>query len=384
MVNTLHLNGTSYEIGYKHGTLAKTQIHASLKSYAPHFAAAGLSPGDVQELASSFAESIKAKVPHLYDELNGIAEGAEVPLLDIVALNARSEIALAATAGDDDDDDDGKVPIPADGCTTFAEAVDDKQWLAQNWDWQTSQISNLVLLEIELPAGTLATTQKLNTITEAGLLAKIGFNSDSVGVCLNALRATDLNTANLPLHVLLRVVLESNSIAEAKRRIVEDLGGGSASYGHFGVADGKLATGGGAESWEIGPYGINVIKPDDHARLFHTNHTIKQDIKIRELPWLEDTYERIDRLRELVAENDHNTTSKPAFTIEQQKDRIFSFLKDEDNYPNSICRANDNTKTGLLGSLQTVFSIIMDLTDKKAWVTVGRPKHVLEAFELKF
>ncbi|KAK9244806.1 acyl-coenzyme A:6-aminopenicillanic acid acyl-transferase-domain-containing protein [Lipomyces tetrasporus] len=386
MVNTLHLSGTSYDIGFKHGTLARSQIHSCLVNYATYFANAGMSPGDVEDLASAFSSTIQKVTPHLHDELRGIADGANVPLFDIVALNARSEIALAARPAsarqDEDEDEDEDVPIPPDGCTTFAETIPGgAQWLAQNWDWQTSQLANLVLLEIETPAESPARGIRLNTMTEAGLLAKVGFNSEKVGVCLNALRATDLDTNKLPLHVLLRLVLESGSVADARQRITDEFGGGAACFGHFGVADGM--DGGHAESWEIGPYGIGVIERDQNGRLYHTNHALKEGLQIHEVIWLEDTKERLVRLKELVEASDKkNDVSRLSDT--QQKDRIFAFLKDEDNYPNSICRANDPCQRGLLGEMQTVFSIVMDLKDAKAWVKVGRPKQMLEEFELAF
>ncbi|KAK7204056.1 putative acyl-CoA:6-aminopenicillanic-acid-acyltransferase [Myxozyma melibiosi] len=386
MVNRLVLKGTNYEIGFKHGTLARSQIHACLTNYATYFANAGMSPGDVKSLATKFSETIKLLVPHLHDELRGIADGACVPLLDIVALNSRSEIALAAKpkngkSDESSSDDDDNIPVPPDGCTTFAETVDGRQWLAQNWDWQTSQLCNLVLLEITTPLDSPSNARMLKTMTEAGLLAKVGFNSEKVGVCLNALRATDLDTNKLPLHVLLRLVLESSSVADAKERFTTKYGDGAACFGHFGIADGKGE--GHAESWEIGPYGIAVIPRDAEGRLYHTNHALVEGVKINEVIWLEDTKERLMRLKELVFASDKKTDVK-TLAVGPQKDRIFSFLKDEDNFPNSICRANDDSQPGLLGEMQTVFSIVMDLKEDVAWVAVGRPKQVLEEFTLEF
>lgn len=377
------LTSSVIQIGFKHGTLARSQIHACLSNYATYFANAGMSPGDVKILASRFSDTIKKLVPHLHDEIRGIAEGAGVPLLDIVALNSRSEIALAATPKSSRlvSDDEAELPVPPDGCTTFAENVDGRQWLSQNWDWQTSQLCNLVLLEITTPLDSPSNARMLKTMTEAGLLAKVGFNSEKVGVCLNALRATDLDTNKLPLHVLLRLVLESSSVADAKDRFTNLYNDGAACFGHFGVADGKGE--GHAESWEIGPYGIGVISRDDEGRLYHTNHALLEGLKINEVIWLEDTKERITRLKELVSRSDEKVDVK-TLAIAPQKDRILSFLKDEDNFPNSICRANDAGVPGLLGEMQTVFSMIMDLKEDIAWVIVGRPKQVLEEFTLEF
>ncbi|KAK9472963.1 acyl-coenzyme A:6-aminopenicillanic acid acyl-transferase-domain-containing protein [Dipodascopsis tothii] len=359
MVNILHLNGSPREIGYKHGALARSQIAACLANYGVYFANAGMAPAEVKDLASKFLATIQAQAPHIAEEIAGIAEGAGVDVLDIVSLNARSEIALSASP------DKVAATPPVDGCTTFAERAGDRQWLAQNWDWQTSQLSNLVVLEIDSGSG-----KQLKTVTEAGLVAKVGLNNRGVGVCLNALRATDLDTAKLPLHVLLRLVLESDSVAG----FVAAHADGAAGYGHFGCADAA-----GAVSLEIGPYGIYQIPQNAARKLYHTNHALADGIKINEVIWLEDTKARLARMHELTAASPA-ALAGPA----EQRDRIFGFLSDEDNYPNSICRSNDEAQKGLLGEMQTVFSIVMDLTARTASVRVGRPKYTLEAIELAF
>lgn len=74
----------------------------------------------------------------MLEEMRGIADGtkrSDVGLLDIVALNARSEIAL------------GKWD---DGCTALAWKLgaSGRQVLAQNWDWRVSVGDNLALMSI--------------------------------------------------------------------------------------------------------------------------------------------------------------------------------------------------------------------------------------------
>lgn len=86
---------------------------------------------------------MQALAPDLYTELEGIAAGVggEVTLLDIVALNARSEIALANNKGGLDD-----------GCTSLAWTLSGgRQVLAQNWDWTEDVGQNLALVSIEQP-----------------------------------------------------------------------------------------------------------------------------------------------------------------------------------------------------------------------------------------
>jgi isopenicillin-N N-acyltransferase-like protein len=51
--------------------------------------------------------------------MRGIADGAGVRLLDIVALNVRTEINFG---------------LFSDGCTSLAWLGEKRTWLAQNWD----------------------------------------------------------------------------------------------------------------------------------------------------------------------------------------------------------------------------------------------------------
>ncbi|KAL4902125.1 hypothetical protein BDW74DRAFT_180973 [Aspergillus multicolor] len=91
-----------------------------------------LSWPEVQDLAKDFDQLIRDRWPRYYKELRGIADGSEQELIDIVALNVRTEIVF------------GKF---SDGCTGLyyrdrhSETKD--AFLGQNWDWETEQAKNL-------------------------------------------------------------------------------------------------------------------------------------------------------------------------------------------------------------------------------------------------
>lgn len=96
-----------------------------------------LSWTQVRSVASSFAVTIEQASPDIYTEILGIAEGADLDVLDIVALNCRSEIALGSFS---------------DGCTGLGwkrEKEDEGVLLAQNWDWTRRVKGNCVLMSIE-------------------------------------------------------------------------------------------------------------------------------------------------------------------------------------------------------------------------------------------
>lgn len=89
----------------------------------------------VREIAGAYARTIEMLTPDLYTEMQGIADGAGLDILDVVALNCRSEIALG---------------LFSDGCTSLGwRTRRDGVVLAQNWDWTSRVKKNLVMMSIE-------------------------------------------------------------------------------------------------------------------------------------------------------------------------------------------------------------------------------------------
>lgn len=125
------------QIGRAHGSLLRTQILSQLEIYRDIFQTnCKFDWQQVRSVASEYHETIGRLAPDLLEEIRGIADGVgtpEVDIIDIVALNARSEIALGQWD---------------DGCTALSWKLENKQILAQNWDWRTSVGKNLALAAI--------------------------------------------------------------------------------------------------------------------------------------------------------------------------------------------------------------------------------------------
>ena len=92
------------------------------------------------ELARAFEPTIKRLAPHLYEEIQGIAEGSGLDIEAVLALNARSEIAFGTLD---------------DGCTSLGWTLPTgdgsgppRQILAQNWDWTKAVGNNLAMVSI--------------------------------------------------------------------------------------------------------------------------------------------------------------------------------------------------------------------------------------------
>ncbi|WP_245831850.1 C45 family autoproteolytic acyltransferase/hydolase [Oceanobacillus senegalensis] len=336
----LKLSGSSYEIGFKHGSMVKDKILNSLNTYKKLFReTSGISWQEACNKALLHVPAIKEYNDNYLKEMEGLADGAAVPFEDILTLNTRSEIALANTP---------------DGCTSFAltNPKTSKTWLAQNWDWKGAQVNSLIHLEIEQE--NLPTIQM---ITEAGIIGKIGLNSAGVGVCLNAL-VTNTWQPKVPIHLGLRAILESQSYEEAVSKVENNQ---MASPAHFLIA----ARSGDLASMEVSPVRTAEIKGANGV-LTHTNHLcsveMKKSIKEDIAP---NSYHRLHTINESIQSlNKDNVDEK----------NLFEILSNHDNYPTSICRhAGDDEEDSMLTEMETVFSIVMNLTNNELFWIKGKP-----------
>ncbi|KAI1620146.1 acyl-coenzyme A:6-aminopenicillanic acid acyl-transferase-domain-containing protein [Exophiala viscosa] len=338
---TIDLKGTPRQIGVQHGSLLSTEIKRQIEVYSAMFEITSKMSWDaVLELAEEFSATINKLTPDIHEEMQGIAEGAGVDILDIVALNCRSEIALGNFS---------------DGCTSLAwNTAPDVEGvvLAQNWDWTNRVKQNLVMISIEQ-----AGKPKIHMITESGIVGKIGFNSAAVGVCLNAIRARPL-----PIHIALRVCLESTSVDGAIRRL-QTLGGVASSQ-HILIADRHKAIG-----MELSPLG-DVFLPEERGLVTHSNHFITNK-HVDEPPWLAGSPVRLQRIRQLTAKMMDEGVSGSMVQGSLLRERVFS---DTFNAPQAICCQEDPTRPIETRS-STLFNIIMSLNDKpSAEVVWGKPR----------
>ncbi|KAF4986432.1 hypothetical protein FDECE_15965 [Fusarium decemcellulare] len=285
--------------------------------------------------------------------MRGIADGAGVEPLDIVALNVRTEITFSLFT------DNPTASVKTDGCTSLACRTETGgMFLAQNWDWQVEQAPNLFVYHISQPNTGLP---RISMVTEGGVIGKIGLNSSGVGVCLNAIKARGVDTSKLPIHLALRAALESHSALKAARRL-EAIG--TAGSGHILVSDQSEAIG-----LECTSIGIKEIKQGRDGTIVHANHLVLEHPAVHEFPWVSDSNRRMKRLSALLEGKPSSEAMSESF--------LFELFKDEEGFPGAINRCQvDGCET------QTLFNIIMDLAERKATVKVGRPTSSSERIEL--
>ncbi|ETN39775.1 uncharacterized protein HMPREF1541_06001 [Cyphellophora europaea CBS 101466] len=337
-VPQLTLSGTAWEIGLSHGRQIPNRIKTCIANYERLFLETAEAdwPESVAR-AKQYLPALEQNEPELVEEMKGIAAGAGVDLGDILALNLRSEISLTNYS---------------DGCTSIVTKTSsgDKTFVAQNWDWVGEAGLSTAFFDIQKPG-----LPRIRMLGEAGIVAKFGFNDAGVGICMNAIRCGTVNRNALPVHLAMRRVLECRSFDEAYALLSKR---GVASCVNFAIADrsGKFAT------IECTPKGLAPIHPESGAlATFHTNHIWSPNVPdgIRDHP-SKNSFSRLDRIRELSAGEEPSVA------------KIRKWLSDEQGTPVSICRSTPPGAKGI-ERMETLATVIIDLHNSKAEVSLGRP-----------
>jgi len=351
MFPTIELGGNGRQRGHAHGLAAKSRIDQSIATYARLFAYCGIDWKGAQKLGAGYRDVIGALDADLLAEIEGIAAGSGRHLNEILALNARTEILPPTYPGEPHPDRfeiagrNVASGVPDWGeCTSIAvkpaQSTTGTTLLAQNWDWLGAQRAALVLLRYAEPDGTSCLT-----LTEAGMLAKIGLNSRGFGVCLNILRSSDDGSKpGVPVHVLLRALLRCGDVAEAIA---------FASKLEFGASSNVLCADASGETaaLEFSPRGLHVIHGAG-AALCHTNHFLAEEAARHQAalaPSLS-TYPRLQRIEALSAKQGGRYSSED----------LQRMLRDESDGYLSICRRPDPAVVRE-ACVETVASVIMDL-----------------------
>jgi isopenicillin-N N-acyltransferase-like protein len=172
--------------------------------------------------------------PDLAAEVEGLAAGADVPLGALLRLQARTELIGGAE------------------CSLIGEPGH----VRQNWDWHPDVVP--LVWVVEQPGG-----RWFATLTEAGMLAKIGLSSAGLCVGLNFLRCSlDGGVDGVPIHILLRVLLDRTDTVADAVALLSSVRVSASSCITVASADEVAAV-------ELSPGGARVIRS---PRVLHTNH----------------------------------------------------------------------------------------------------------------
>jgi isopenicillin-N N-acyltransferase-like protein len=322
--------------GFEFGESRSRQVEAACSAYLGLFNRhADLGREDVLRRGADVRDVLIDYAPSGAEEIAAIARGAGQPIELLMAINARTEIL-------------GTVPE----CTVVA--VPAQGMLAQNWDYHPDVAPARLVWSIRAGDGWFT------TFTEAGILGKVGMNDRGLAVVLNVLSTTgDGAELGVPIHVLLRQILERCSSVEAAIRLLMDTPAASSNAVTLlgpGSADDSETR---AATCESTPAGVRIINPEEET-LVHTNHCLHQDLVGTDLTShaYPDTLTRLHRARALAQDG-------------LTPDSVGRVLRDHAADQRGTCR-HDNKSSDIDQSV-THASMVMIPAQPAFWVSDGPP-----------
>ena len=334
--------GTPFARGLHLGRTQAERVGHTITAYMQFFAhMSGLDRAAVFAHAERFLPVISGYAPHLLEEMRGIAEGAGRDLREIIAINARTELMYGITQ-------------PAE-CTSIgispAASADGHIRLAQNWDWRPSLAGALILWVLHHDDG-----PDLLTLTEAGMVGKIGINAAGLAMCINLLTSdTDHAGPAVPMHIILRRVLEQAcSVEEA----IAFIGAAERCTSCFHLLTDHSGTLAGVEATPAGQHVLRAVG----GVLTHTNHCISTDL------FAYDSYAR--EYPETLARGERAQSLAQAQAIDEQY--LHTILADHATSPGSIC-LHVQPELPLEEAHESIASIIFDLSAGTVDLAEGPP-----------
>jgi isopenicillin-N N-acyltransferase like protein len=245
------------ERGVELGRRFAAEIADTVAAYRRLFQARAEGPFDVDLWSERAWRTITRVAPQHADEIAGIADGAGLTVEQLASVNARTELLVAAN------------PTGITECSTVVSLPPGRPPVAvQTWDWYDAMSETWFAWTIPFPDGRV-----VKTVTEFGMLAKIGVNDRGVGVLLNMLHhrndadAVAEQEIGHPVHLLARAILDD---AESADQAVEIAGlPWTSASTSLTVVDDR----GSAASVELFPGGPGVLVPTE-GLLVRTNHFV--------------------------------------------------------------------------------------------------------------
>jgi isopenicillin-N N-acyltransferase-like protein len=210
----IDLAGAPHDRGVQYGRQAAPEIARSVGHYGAQAAALGLDHPRLAQIVREYLPVLESFDHHQIEEMRGIAAGAEVSFEQIVLVNARTELLQFARHPALLESLKAREPDGCTGVVVRPQATRDKQLIhAHNWDWKVECAESCVILRIHNEDG-----PDILMFTEAGALARFGFNARGICITANGLDCDrDYRRAGVPLALIRRKVLEQAHLALALR-----------------------------------------------------------------------------------------------------------------------------------------------------------------------
>jgi isopenicillin-N N-acyltransferase-like protein len=326
----IEVRGTHREIGRQIGMRCQPQIQGML-SHLWEDLPKGVNREEMLIQSEIYLQHSREVYPQYVAELEGIAEGSGAPF-DVIFLSMCEEL-WEATAW-------------KRGCTDLAArgpaTLDGSTLIAHTNDLLPSSEENLVLLKIQADD-----EPEFLGVSSGGVGISAGFNAAGISLTGNQLDQNDIQ-AGVPRLLVVRAVLAAKHLSEALNHCL--LPQRASSYNNV-VAD----TSGEVYSMEGSATDCEALYIEDDI-LAHSNHYLSPAMRKFEADRndMANSILRYNRATRLLRENFGHLTPE-----------LFQeLLADHAGYPTSICKHGLETVT--------VFSIIIQLDQLRAWIGRGR------------
>lgn len=290
----IEVSGPPRERGRQYGRQAAARVHLGVRHYTEQLARSSFDASAIQALVREYVPHMERFDPAYVDEMRGIAEGADIDFEAVALLNARTEILKLGQRPDLRRKLAEAMPDACTGLVALPAATRDGRLIhAQNWDWKAECAETAVVLHIHRDDG-----PDILTFTEAGGLARSGFNTAGIAITANYLESDrDYCQLGVPLALIRRKVLESPHLALAMRAVYVTA---------KSAANNMIVShaGGVAIDFECAPDETFQVHPEN-GLLVHANHFVSpvalsklRDTGITNVP---DSLYRDVRVRTLLA-----------------------------------------------------------------------------------
>ncbi len=344
--------GAPREIGLAIGEAARELIVSGIAEYRLYHEQMDGPPFDeAVALCTPYLEAARRWLPAVVEELEGMAEGAGLPLGDLLVPNLGEELTCNEDPGLAMNGPGQAHAEHPEHCTSVGVRSGGHRALGHNEDWWALDAKRNVLLRLTTADGT-----RIIAVTSAGLLPPSGMNSHGIATAGNTVYAND-SRIGVPNNMIRRHVLEAKSREDARARALQ---GARARGSNHIFADQTTF-------FDIETSGTASAESGDDELLVHTNHFLSPAMAPYEISTSKGTRWRVERARQLLAEG--------VARGEDARDLVARVLADhatpgEDWY--TICSHADMTEPP--GQQEcTTASMVWDLDELTVDVSSGPP-----------
>ena len=207
MIQSLEWSGSAFEIGCQRGESQRDAISELAAHVTSQQSAVVTCDGrrrPLREYLEELWHESSIYAPELAEELLGVAQGAKLPVMEVVALNAFLDL-ISVRPVSADRDLSGCTSLAAGPPCTAGNAV----YLCQNFDVEDVYLPHVIVAKVVKTTGPAQLVMTL-----PGVLGCIGLNDEGLSLAINFIHANDVTTGvSFPFFV--RTILAQRRIGDA-------------------------------------------------------------------------------------------------------------------------------------------------------------------------